>query len=198
MHLIHYARGETIFQQGSRVSGCYILCHGKVKLVQRTLKGKQQLFKILTPGDMLGEIDLLSGQREHLGYAKTLAETHVGFIEKDNLLQWLRAYPSLSSQLFLRLTREIDAIQERLLETSYGSVRDRLIRLILTLEKRQSRDEENGRLVVDLSREELAEMVGVARETVSRHLSQLKRQGLISYEKGKVIIRDEEGLRKLV
>lgn len=145
IHLIHYDSGETIFQEGSLVSGCYIVCRGKVKLLKRTRTGKRQVLKLLTTGDMLGEIDMFRGQHEHQTSAKALTETHVGFIERRSFLHLLEENPSLTLQMFQRFTQKLDAMQQQLVEVAYGRVRDRVIRLLLSLEERHSRDEKNGR-----------------------------------------------------
>ncbi|OGF53077.1 MAG: hypothetical protein A2Z21_03355 [Candidatus Fraserbacteria bacterium RBG_16_55_9] len=97
---------------------------------------------------------MFSGQDEYQTSAKALTVTHVGFMDKDRFLQLFEEHPSLRVQLFARFTREINALEDRIVEVSYDSVQDRLIHLILSAEERYSRDEKNGWLVVDLSRQD--------------------------------------------
>jgi len=194
---IRYKKGDLIYQGGTSVSGCYIICMGKVKLVKRTLSGKKQLLKFFGPGEIIGKADLFS-RRSYSGYARALEESQLGFIDKMILLRLIGENPLVILQIVKELSKEINVLRERLIATCYSSVRDRLIHILLSLEMRHSYDEESGSLMVDLTQNELAELAGVARETVSRQLGQLKNKGFISFEDHRIVIRDVEGLRTLL
>lgn len=194
---VRYEKGDLLFQEGTPIFGCYVICKGKAKLVKRALSGKKQLFKLCGPGEILGKADLFS-KDTHSSYARTLEESWIGLIEKGNFLKLVGEHLPTVLKIAKELSEEINVLRERLMETAYGSVRERIIHLLLSLEERHSRDKENALPTVDLTQTELAEMAGVARETVSRYLCKLKEEGLISFEGHRIVILDEKRLGDLI
>jgi CRP-like cAMP-binding protein len=194
---IEYKKEDLVYQEGTPTSGCYIICKGKVKLVKRALSGKKQLLKFFGPGEIIGKVDLFN-RESYSVYARTLEESRLAFINKESFLNLIRDHPLTVLEITKDLSKEINALRERLITTSYGSVRERLIYILLSFEERHSYDKESGSLIVDLTQSELAEFAGVARETVSRQLGELKAKGLISFEDHRIVIPDVKELRALL
>jgi CRP/FNR family transcriptional regulator, cyclic AMP receptor protein len=110
----------------------------------------------------------------------------------------LEKYPKVALKIIEKLSREIKAFQDRLIETSYGGSEERLARLLLMMAQVYGTQEERGMYVgVDLSRSELAELAGISTETAIRTLSAFKERGYVDLEGHKIYLRDRESLSKI-
>ena len=184
---IDYGQDELIFMEGAPAFGFYLVFSGAVKVVKRSAKGKSQILKIVGPGGMLGETTLFD-KTVHNAYAKTLVPSKVGFIERGDFFYFLERHPKVIFRFFERLSLELKAFQNKLAERSYASSKERLARLILAL----------GKLGVELSRGELAEMAGVSSKTAIRTLGELESRGIIALENRRIKILKEDYLKRLV
>lgn len=194
---LRYAKGEVIFQEGEPAFGLYIICTGKVKLAKHSIGGKKQILKLLGPGEILGEKTLFD-REVYTAYAETLEETTLHFIERAPFMEFLREYPDVALKLIEKLARELKAFQDKLMEASYESSLKRLSRLLLIISKQYGFQTEKGwDMGVELTRQELAELAGIATETAIRLLSRLKGRGFIALEGHRIYILDWEGLGKL-
>lgn len=131
---LQYPKGETIFQEGEPAFGFYIVCRGKVKLAKHSLKGKKQILKLLGPGEILGEKTMFD-REIYTAYAETLEETKLHFIEREPILDFLRENPRVALKFIEKLSREIKAFQDKLMEASYVGSLERLARLLLLMGK---------------------------------------------------------------
>ncbi len=184
---IDYGPDELIFMEGAPAFGFYLVFEGAVKLVKRSAKGKSQILKIVGPGGMLGETTLFD-KTVHNAYAKTLIPSKVGFIERGDFFYFLEHHPKVIFRFFERLSLELKAFQNKLAERSYASSKERLARLILAL----------GKMGIELSRGELAEMAGVSSKTAIRTLGELESRGIIALENRRIRILKEDYLKRLV
>ena len=184
---IDYGQDELIFMEGAPAFGFYLVFSGAVKVVKRSAKGKSKILKIVGPGGMLGEPTLFD-KTVHNAYAKTLVPSKVGFIERGDFFYFLERHPKVIFRFFERLSLELKAFQNKLAERSYASSKERLARLILAL----------GKLGVELSRGELAEMAGVSSKTAIRTLGELESRGIIALENRRIKIIKEDYLKRLV
>jgi CRP-like cAMP-binding protein len=186
---VSYDKGELIFQEGEPAFGFYVICTGKVKLAKYSPTGKKQILKLLGPGEILGEKTMFD-REVYTAYAQTLEPTRMNFYQREPFIAFLEKYPKVS--------REIKAFQDRLIETSYGGSEERLARLLLMMAQVYGTQEERGMYVgVDLSRSELAELAGISTETAIRTLSAFKERGYVDLEGHKIYLRDRESLSKI-
>lgn len=194
---IEYGKDEVVFQEGEPAFGLYFICQGRVKLAKRSSKGKRQILKLLSPGEILGEKTMFD-REVYTAYAKTLGPASLFFIERRACLGFLHRHPKVALKLIEKLSRELKGFQQRLLEVSYGGSIERLARLLLTVGESCGVPEgDRLYLGLELSRAELAEMAGISTETAIRTLARLKEHGLIGIKGHKIYIRDREGLGKL-
>lgn len=194
---VRFAKGETIFQEGEQAFGLYIICTGKVKLAKRSPQGKTQILKLLGPGEVLGEKTLFD-QEFYTAYAKTLEETKLHFIERANFIGFILKYPVVAIRLLTKMSHELKAFEDRILEIAYEGSAERLARLLLVMGKKYGSPQPPGTYVgVELSRAELAELAGISTETAIRTLAHFKDRGMITLEGHKVYIRDSEALNAL-
>lgn len=195
---ISYEKGSIIFEEGEPAFGVYLIERGKVKLAKRLASGHCQILKLAGPGEILGE-GILFQAESYNAYAKTLEETKVHFIRTDDLLGFLKRHPAVAIKIIEKLALEIKGFQNKVLEASYEGGLEKVARILLAIAERWGKREDGGLYIgVELSRAELAEMAGLASETASRILSRLREREVLSLVKHKIIIKDEERLRKLM
>lgn len=155
------------------------------------------MLRFYSAGDLLGG-SIQYGADIHGTYARVLEDSLVGFINEADFADLLRRYPQDSLEIIRRLSQELEMLRRRLAAVSYKGVRERLSDLLVELGEKYGVKEENGLLIdLGLTQEELAEMIGSARQTVSHHLGKLAQRGLISLEGHKILIIDEKGLKDL-
>lgn len=190
-------RGEIVFREGEPAFGIYIICQGKVKLAKHSLKGKIQILKLLGPGEILGEKTLFD-REVYTAYAQALEDTRVHFVERAPFVTLLREHPEISIQFIEKLSRELKGFQDKLMETSYEGGLERLSRLLSMMARQYGVETDQGiDIGVKLSRQELAELVGVSTETAIRLLSRMKDRGLIAMDGPTIVITDRDGLNRI-
>ncbi|MFQ5793595.1 MAG: Crp/Fnr family transcriptional regulator [Candidatus Bipolaricaulia bacterium] len=192
---IDYGRRELIFQQGAPSFGLYIILEGKVKLMRELQAEKSRILKILGPGEVLG-LDILFDSATYATCAKTLEPSRLGFIERQEFLRFIVQHSCIFPRIVAQLADDLrDAWNELAEAAAYLSVREKLARVLLDLAERFGVEGRSGVVIgVRLKRIELAEMIGVAPETLVRALGQLKERGLITLEGRQIIISDRNGL----
>jgi len=193
--LLTYEKGALIFSQGESVVGCHIICEGRAKLYQRTREGKKQLLKLLNPGDILVN-ELLAGEDWYNTSVEALEEVKTLLIGVEEFFVLLEKYPTVSRRVFQRLAQDCLETQQKLTRISYENDEKVLGRLLLDLAAHYGVQQE-GKVIIDLEliTEELAEMVGTARETITRCLKDLKERRLVTRQGRKLVILDEKNLR---
>ncbi len=194
---ISYGKSELIFQEGEPAFGFYIICTGKVKLAKHTSQGKKQILKLLGSGEMLGEKSMFD-REVYSAYAETLEEARLNFYAREPFLAFLEKYPKVALKVIEKLSREIKAFQDRLVEASYEGSNERLARILLMIAQVYGEPTEKGVYIgVDLSRSELAELAGISTETAIRTLSHFKERNYVELEGPKIYIRSKENLNEL-
>lgn len=194
--LVRYRKGQTIFQQGAPARSLLIVCRGLVKLSAYYGEGRKLIATVLGPGALFG-IEALTGS-SYRSVAEAAEETYVGFISREELTELEQDHAELSTTLIQELARENRFLLERLQGALHASVQERLAHLLLRLGDIYGSEIEEGiQLEIDLTREELAQMVGASRETVSRTLSKFDRREWLNSRNGSLHLLDQDALREL-
>ncbi len=194
---IAYDKGQTLVQEGTPVYGYYIICEGAVKLSRHLSGGKKLIVAVLGPGDIFG----LESNREgrFTLEAETLEPTRVGFIDKGDFGKLLEGHPRLAAALVEKLSEEVHKLQEHVWATARRGAQGKLAYVLLQLAKTHGRPRPRGTLIeVELTREELAELAGVARETASLTLSRFTSKDWVASEGRKLVILDLGALEALL
>jgi CRP/FNR family cyclic AMP-dependent transcriptional regulator len=198
-HLSTYPGGAVLFVEGQMPRGGLVLCSGKVKLSTTSRDGKVLILKMATPGEALGLSAVISGTPYELT-AETVGPCQVNFIDRETLMKLLDKYGELGLHSAQALSREFQSayrdIHELVLARSSAG---KLARLLLSWGGR--REWESGasevRIRSSLTHEEIAQMIGSSRETVTRLLSELKKKELIRLEGSILVIRNRPALEAL-
>ena len=190
--VLDYEKGQTLFQEGAPAYGYYLICEGRIKLARRSAVGKKSLIEILGPGDIIGP----APDGRYRLYAEALEKSKVGYIDRSAFGQLLARYPQLATALVERLSVELSRLQERLFSATQPSAPAKLAHILLELVAEFGKKGPDGILIdVALSQAELAEMAGLARETVSLTLRGFESKGWIKLQKRKIVICEQASLR---
>jgi len=181
-----YKKGEIVFREGGIPSGIFYLVKGRVKKYKTTTKGTDQIFYVCTAGDLLGYHAVLS-EEHYPDSAATIEDSEITFIPKENFLKVLQDSSVLSNRLLKTLGHEFSVFINVITSLATKSVRERVALNLLILDEKFRRDEKqdvSGE--INMSRTDLANMVGTAKETLVRLLQHFKSEGLIE-SSGRVI-----------
>ncbi len=177
-----YLARQTLYHEETPALGLYILCHGRIKVSRADGNGREQILRLVDPGGVLGEEVLIEGAR-YVGTARALEDSLAAFVAREDLLRLLRTHDGLGVSLLLLLARELVSIQTNLTRVALADARSRLATLLLDLGRRYGQPGRDGtQLALNLSRSELAAMVGLTPETVMRLLSEFREEGILRTE----------------
>lgn len=192
-----YSRGELIILEGSRLESLIIINNGKVKAFKDTYEGKEQILYIFSSGDFFGEKNLLRNQ-EATYNVEALEETNVCMIRKNAFQQLIREYPDIGFKIVEELSSRLDRLENAIENMGTKNVEARINSVLLEFSVKYGKGHPKGILIdLPLSREGIANYIGVARETVSRKMSHLQDERIIEMVGNKrVIILDRQALEQ--
>ena len=186
-----YPKGATLFMEGQPSNGIYMLCQGKVKLSTCSKDGKVIVLRISEPGEVLGMSAVVSSSA-YEATAEVQEPCQVNFVRKDDFLRFLEQYGNASLSAVKQLSRSYHAAHAQI--RSFGlssSVADKLAKLFLEWCERKGGDANNIHLKIPYTHEEMAEMIGTSRETVTRVLKDFRERDLITVKGSDLIIHDK-------
>ncbi len=186
----YYKKNQPLFVEGSVPRGVFCLNQGKVKIFSLGDEGKEQIIHIARDGEIIGFRAMFSGEPFTVS-ATTLEECNICFINKEDFLQMIDNNPSLRNGIMKELSKELGERAKFITNMAQKSVRERLAFILLVLDKVYE-DEE-----INLTREDLANFVGTATETLIRLLKDFKEEGLVEIHTRKVEIIDRKRLMQL-
>lgn len=192
-----YPKSAVLFVEGQNPRGIFILCSGKAKLSTSSADGKTLILKIAEPGEVLGLSATVSGKPYEVT-VELLEPAQANFVQRDAFLKFLAEHGEAALRVAQQLSSSYHSAYEeiRSLGLSHSAV-EKLARLLLEWSK-----SENGagllRLKLTLTHEEIAQMIGSSRETVTRAFGELKKKQLVQVKGATVTIRNRPALEKLV
>lgn len=193
----HYKKGDTIFREGNRANGLFCISSGKVKIFKTGDEGKDQIVRLAKTGDIIGYRALLS-MEPYYATAAALEDTAVCMIPARDFNKFIQENPAFTGGLVLKLTQDLKTAEERMLRMAQKSVRERLAATLLMLMETYGTTGPEKILNIDLSREDMASLVGTATETVIRLISDFKTERLIATRGKKILLLNEKALKTIV
>ena len=183
-----YRKGEIIFREGAYPSGIYYMTSGKAKKYKIDGEGKEQIIYVANTGELIGYHAILSEDR-YPDSAAALEESSITFIPKDDFLMVLQQSDTLSKRLLKTLSHEFAVLINGLTLFGQRSVRERLALQLVVLREKYKIDFQPGiPVVINMSRDDLASMVGTVRENVVRILTEFKQEEILITKGRKIII----------
>jgi len=191
-----YRRGAVIFFEGDPGEGFHYVKSGRVKIVKVAGDGREHIIKLLVPGDIFAEV-LLFNSQPYPATAIAAEDAAVGSIRHADLERLVLANNKLALQFIKALSQRLLYAQQKITNLALRDVLARTAETLLRLGREHGRSGENGAVViaVGLSRQELANLVGTTRETVTRTLSALRREKIIDFAGDDLIILRPEKLK---
>ncbi len=185
-----YKKGEIIFREGAYPSGIFYIISGKVKKYKLDKDGKEQIIYVANTGGLLGYHAILSEDR-YPDCAAALEESKVAFIPREDFLETLHKSEVLSKRLLKTLSHEFAVLANSLSMFAQKSVRERLaLQLIVLREKYKVNFQPGMPVEISMGRDDLASLVGTARENVVRVLSEFKEDKIVETKGRKIIVHD--------
>jgi CRP/FNR family transcriptional regulator len=193
---ITYKKGETIFHEGGHGFGLYCINSGKIKLSITGEEGKEQIVRMAKVGDVLGYRAVISNER-YGATAVALEDSNVCFIPKEQFLQAIKTDGNLGFETMKLLSHQLREAEQKLTHLAQKPVRERLAESLLFLKETYGYEEGTQCISVQLSREDIANLVGTATETAIRILSEMNRDHIIDLNGKKITILDERELNRI-
>lgn len=193
IHAVEFKKGEYLFRAEEPTNTLYIIQSGAVRLFHLLESGKEQLIRILKPGDFIGEWSLFSQDRQYEDYAYALVDTKVCQLYADDFKEVLLSYPAVSLKILEEMSRRLQASEKMTSRVANESVGTRLVNYLLGQLPGQA--SETHLINLELSRKELAAFLGTTPETISRKFKELETLNIIeSLSPRKIKIINFDGL----
>ncbi len=176
---MEFQKGHLLFREGNSSWGLYYICEGKLKLFKDSSDGKEQIIRIATSGDFVGYSALLHDVKYNIS-ATVLEDVVLNFIPRQNFLEIFQKEPKVAQFFTDLLCQDVMEMEQRLLNQAYRPVRGRLAEALLTLDQLYEKENSDEESLISLSRQDLASLLGAAKETVIRLLSEFKEEEMIT------------------
>jgi len=193
----HYRPRQVVYLPGDRAQGVFFMAAGRVKISKVTRDGKELTLAYRSSGEFFGEPCLLQGgPREEM--AEAMDNTQAVEVERETLESLLNAHGALAYRFARSLIERRKDLETRVEQLIFKDVGSKLAELLLNLGEEHGVKEERGlALGLKITHQEMANLIGSTRETVSLTLSQFKRKGLVQADGRRLILQDMEGLKAL-
>jgi CRP-like cAMP-binding protein len=190
-----YKKGQLVFFEGNRPTGLFCVNKGKVKIYQIGIEGKEQIIRLAKDGDILGYRSLISGEL-YTASASVIEDANICFIPKKTFFELIQTNSELSTRMMKLLSNDLKTAEKRITGLAQKPVRERMAETILMIKEFYGIDTDNKTITANLSREDIANIVGTATETAIRVLSEFRSEKIIELVGKKIQIINNDNLIK--
>jgi len=190
-----YKRGDILYNEGNRISGFYCIHSGIIKVFKTGIDGKEQIIRFARKGEIIAYRSVLSNEPACTS-AKVVEDCHVCFIPSELLIQFVKTNPAFSFEIVKLTCHELAEANSYITDIAQKTVRERLAEVLLQLVNDFGIDDQKY-LRISLTREELANIVGTATESVIRLLSEFKTDKIIELNGRRIKVLDIKSLEKI-
>jgi CRP/FNR family cyclic AMP-dependent transcriptional regulator len=192
-----YPKGAVLFVEGQAPRGIFLLCKGRVKMSICSSDGKTLILKIAEPGEVLGLSATVAGKPYELT-AETLDPCQVNFVKREDFLRYLKEHNEVCLRVAEQLSDKYNTAchEIRSLGLSHSAA-EKLAKLLLEWSEKNGGNA-SGRVKLTLTHEEIAQMIGTSRETVTRLFADFKKRQFIQLRGSTLVIRNRAALETLV
>lgn len=192
-----YPAGAILFMEGEQARGVYIVCQGRVKLLTTNSEGKTLIFKIAKPGEILGLNATLSGTPHEIT-AETLQPAQLAYVSREDFIRFIKENGDACLQVAQHLGRDCHCAYEVIRSIALSnSVEEKLARFLLDWASDGQVTNLGIKVKLALTHEEIAQLIGCSRESVSRSLSDFKRKGLVAVNGATLFLQNKLALEYL-
>jgi CRP/FNR family transcriptional regulator len=193
-----YPKGSTLFVEGEKPRGVFILCSGKAKLTTSSSEGKTLIVRMAGAGEILGLGSTIL-DRSYEQSAETVEPCQVNFIRREEFLRLMHTHPEILLRVAQQLSKSVLSAERDV--RTFGlsqTTSERLAKLMLDWCKSGEDTPKGTRMKVLLTHEEIAQMIGTTRETVTRVMSDFKRRKIIDVKGSTILIPRTQSLMDMV
>ena len=187
------SRGKLIFSEGDAGNGFYLVHSGRVKIYKISPGGKEQILHILGRGEPFGEVPVFAGQ-SFPAHAVALEKTQILFFPRQAFIRLIEHYPAMALNMLAVLSRRLRQFTTMIDVLSLKEVPGRLAVYLLYLSRKQGNAET---LELEITKTQLASLLGTIPETLSRMLSRISSQGMVELHGSRIVIVDRKALEEL-
>jgi CRP-like cAMP-binding protein len=186
---------ENIYDAFQQPQGVYVVCKGRSKVFSTDTKGQQLITWIRHPGETFGHIALFS-ENDYFCNSRAMGETILSFVDKKSLDQFLNDHPKTYKLFLHKVANELRSLQMKLKDTAYKPARSKVAKALISAISFKSKDT-SAPAIHGLKRTEIAEITGLALETVVRTLAELEKRNIIKRETKAIKILDYATLQRV-
>jgi CRP-like cAMP-binding protein len=188
-------KGDVIFKEGEHLNGVFCIKDGVCKVSKMSDNGRNQIISLIQKGNILGERSLISDEISNLT-AIALSDMEVCFIPKEEIIRDLEKNPNFTLDLLKTMANSLKNADNLVVGMAQKSVKQRLAETLLLLQTKFDTNND-GAINIQLSREDIANIIGTATESAIRLLSELKKKNIIGFVGKDITILDEKELEKI-
>lgn len=188
-------KGQSLFSEGSRATGFYVITAGRFKIFKLSLEGKEQILHIFGPGEIFGEVPVFAGGR-YPAHAEALEPGTVLFFARDAFIDLVRREPAVALNMLGILSRRLRQFTHLIEDLSLREVPGRLAAYLLFLSDRRGKDASDT-LELEITKGQLASLLGTIPETLSRILARMTQTGAIEVDGRRIRLLDRGILESL-
>ncbi len=197
-HSSVFPPGAILFVEGQSLRGVYIVCSGRIKLTTTSRDGKTLILRIAQAGEVLGLHGTVSGKPYELT-AETLQPCQLDFVKGDDFLKFLQSHADACLHAAQHLSENCQSAYEMIRSLGLShSVSEKLARLLLEWASDGEETKEGIRIKVALTHEEIAQLIGTSRETVTRVLGEFREKRFAQLRGSTLLIRNKAALEELI
>lgn len=191
----NYKKNMIIFMEGEPGEALYFVISGKVKISKTTEDGREQILHLLQHGDVFAEVVLIDGG-PYPATAEVIETAQIGMLMNKDVENLIRSNPDIAIKLLKIMSKRLRLAQRQVRDLALKDTYGRLAGMLLMLGKEHGKETDQGiRIELPLSRQELANLIGTTRETVTRVLGDFKKYKCIELEKQVIILIDRTKLK---
>tara|TARA_R110002051_G_scaffold99857_1_gene170227 strand:- start:33751 stop:34449 length:699 start_codon:yes stop_codon:yes gene_type:complete len=189
-------KGDSIFEEGEKLNGVFCVRSGISKLSKLSANGKDQIVKLATKGQVLGQRSVISEEVSNLS-AKAVEDMEVCFIPKEEIVHTLNTNPNFAVEVLRHMAHDLKEADDVIVNMSQKTVKQRVAEAFLYMKKNFGVDDK-GFLLLTLSREDIASVVGTATESCIRIISEFKKKKYIKTSGKQIGIINEKALQDMI
>ncbi len=191
-----YRKRQVVFYEDHNPHGVYVVCSGRIKVYKSDRKGHQLTVRVASQGEILGYRALLASE-PYSATAEALEDSTLAFIDETKFKALLTKHQALTLRMLTQLAREVRGAEDKARDMAMKSSKERLAELLILLKATYGKLEKKGNpLKIPFTRQELADMAGLAQETVIRLLTDLEERKVIAMNGRQLTVVNERTLEK--
>ena len=188
-----YNRGQTIFSEGDEATGFFVVAEGTVKIFKLSMDGKEQILHIFGPGEPFAEVAVFTGST-FPAHAEALKKSTFFFVPRKEFISLIHENPSMAMNMMASMSMRLKKFAMMIEDLSLKEVPNRLAAHFLYL---SAQNNDSKEFQLNISKSQLASLMGTVPETLSRILSRMSSQNFVSIHGSKITVHDSSGLRAL-